>query len=81
MDRNCTACNINIDKHSYKNDRTVCKKCYNKMEIKRNNIISEKDEKDLLSTNKQIKDNRATVSASEKHRHVIIGTNNVGKTY
>ena len=27
--KNCSACNIKIDKDTYKKDRTICKNCYN----------------------------------------------------
>ena len=27
--RKCSKCNIKLDKDKYKNDRTVCKDCYN----------------------------------------------------
>ena len=48
MDRNCTACNVKIDKDNYKKDRTVCKSCYNE---KKKNCIK-------ISENKQFNDNR-----------------------
>ena len=37
MNRDCTACNIMIDKNIYKKDRTVCKTCYNKNKRKNKN--------------------------------------------
>ena len=29
LNKNCSACNIKIDRDNYKKDRTVCKDCYN----------------------------------------------------
>ena len=48
--------------------------------MKKFNIISKTDVKDLSISNKQIKDNKNTFSASENHRHVLIGHSNVDKT-
>ena len=36
--KNCSACNIKLDTNNYKNDRTVCKDCYNKKKRKTANI-------------------------------------------
>ena len=47
--------------------------------MKNINIISRKDVKDLSKSNKQIKDNKASVSASENHCHLFIGPSNVGR--
>ena len=44
-------------------------------------FASEKDAKDLSTSNKQINDNRASVSPYKNHRDVIIGPSDVGKTY
>ena len=79
--KNCTTCNMKSDKDNSKKDRTICKNCYNKKKRKINNIVLEKDAKDLSRSNKQIKDNKTSVSAYESHNHVIIGPSNVGKTY
>ena len=38
MNRNCSVCNIKIDKNNYLKNRTVCKSCYNKYRRKNNNI-------------------------------------------
>ena len=37
--KNCSACNINLDINNYKKDRTVCKDCYNKKK-KQNHYFS-----------------------------------------
>ena len=78
---NCSACNIKTDKDNYKKDRTNCNNCYNKKKTKNNNFFSEKDVKDLSTSDKEIKDNKASVSAYENHRHVNTGPSNVGKNY
>ena len=80
MDRNCTACNLKRDKDKHERDTTIFKNCYNKKKMKNNNFISEKDVKDISSSNKQIKDDNSIVSTSEFHRHVTIGPSNVGNT-
>ena len=58
---------------------TVFRKCYNKKKRKSNTFASEKDVKNISTSDKQIKDNKATVSATDNHRHVVIGPSNVGK--
>ena len=45
MNKNCTVCNINIDKDNYKKDRTVCKSCYNGKKRKNNNKTSHHNQK------------------------------------
>ena len=77
----CTAYNIEIDKHKYKKDRPICKNCFKKKKLENNNLVSEKDAKVVSSSNKQITDNKASVSAYGHHLHVIIDPSNVGKTY
>ena len=60
-------------------DRIACKCCYNKNRRKNNNntIIQNQQPKiDNINNN----DNNPSVSAYEKHRCVIIGPSNVGKT-
>ena len=38
--KNCSSCNIKLDKNNYKKDRTVCKDCYNKKKRKNKITIS-----------------------------------------
>ena len=86
--KNCSACNIKLDKDSYKTGRTGCKSCYSK---KRKNIISTliqnqqhiSSEKETSYSQHQpkIDNNNLSVSAYEKQHHVIIGPSNVGITY
>ena len=45
--KNCSACNIKLDKNNYKKDRTVCKDCYNKKKRKNNLIQQPKIENDI----------------------------------
>ena len=73
MDRNknCSACNIKVDKDNYKKDRTVCKDCYNKKKRENNN--------NTLIKNQQPKiDN---VNTNNNNRTLNIGISNSGKTY
>ena len=78
----CSACKIKIDENNYKKDRTVCKKCYNKKKRK-NEYNTSIHETKITNVNnkKQKQDNNPNVSTYEKHRHVIIGPSNVGKTF
>ena len=43
--KNCSACNIQLDINNYKKDRTVCRDCYNKKKRKNNLIQQPKIEK------------------------------------
>ena len=76
-----------IDINIYKKDRTVCKTCYNKNKRK-NNINTLPPNKNIENVNNKMqqknnnnKDNNPNVFTYENHRHVIIGTSNVGKTF
>ena len=81
MDQNGTAWYIKIVKVIFKKDRTFCKNSYNKKKITNVFIVSGKDVKDLSCPNKQTMDEKLRVSASEKHRQLMIGPSSVGKTY
>ena len=77
----CSACKIKIDENSYKKDRTVCKKCYNKKKRKKEYNTSIHETKITnVNNRKQKQVNNPNVSTYENHRHVIIGPSNVGKT-
>ena len=79
--KNCSACNIKLDKNNYKKDRTVCKDCYNKRKRK-NNINTLPPNKNNTSYQQpNIENVNNDVSTYENHRHVAIGPSNVGKTY
>ena len=39
--KNCSACNIKLDIDNYKNDRNVCRDCYNKKKRKHNLVQNE----------------------------------------
>ena len=81
MNRNCSACDIMIDINNYKNDRTVCKTCYNKNKRK-NNINTLPQNKNNTSYQQPDFENvNNKVSKFENHRHVIIGPSKVGKTF
>ena len=87
MNRSCTACNIMIDINKYKEDRTVCKTCYNENKRKNNNIILTPN--DLKTTSNKLdknienvsNNNNAIVSSYENRANVIVGPRDVGKTY
>ena len=82
MNRNCSACNINIDGNNYLRHRTICKKCHN--ENRRKNNINTITENEIDSTPQQPKIdkiNNNNVSTYENHANVNIGPRNVGKTY
>ena len=72
MDRNCSACNIKIDKNNYKKDRTVCKDCYIKKKRKNTNEITNSYHQPKVEN---VSDN------NNKNRTLIIGFSNCGKTY
>ena len=74
MNRNCSACNINLDENNYLKHRTICKKCHN--ENRRKNNINTIPQQPKI--NKVINNN---VSNFENRAFVVIGPRNVGKTY
>ena len=70
-----------IDKNNYKKDRTICKSCYNISRTK-NNINTLPPNKNNTSYQQpNIENVNNDVSTYENHRHVTIGTSNVGKTF
>ena len=81
MNRNCTACDIMIDKNNYKKDRTVCKTCYNKN--KRKNNIDKLPTKKINTSYQQpnIENVDNNPSTYENRANVVIGPTNIGKTY
>ena len=95
MNRNCTACNIMIDKNKYKRDRTVCKNCYKKNKGKnnfttlppnKNNTYYQQPNTENVDNKKNQKninnkDNNPNLSTYENRANVVIGPRNVGKTY
>ena len=80
MNRNCTVCDIKIDKSNYLKDRTVGKSCYNKNRRKNNNINTLIQSQQPKSDNSKDEDKKKTVD-SVKNRTLIIGCSNCGKTY
>ena len=82
MNRNCSACNINIDEKNYQRHRTICKKCHN--ENRRKNNSNTINENEIVTTPQQTKidkSNNNNVSTFENHACVVIGPRNVGKTH
>ena len=82
MNRNCSICNIKIDKNNYLKHKTVCKSCYNKNRRKNIKIEKEIHTKPQQQKIDNVNDpNNNIVSKYENHRYVVIGPSNVGKTY
>ena len=69
--KNCTACNIKLDKDNYKKDKTVCKDCYN---IKKRKYINK-----TLIQNQQPK--IENVNTNNNNRTLLVGSSFSGKTY
>ena len=55
--KNCSACNIKLDKDKYKEDRTVCKNFYNRKKRKNSNNTSHHNQepKVLITMTRTIK--------------------------
>ena len=68
MNRDCSACEIKIDKKKYKRDRTVCKSCYNKNKRKKT-IVSYQQPKTENGNN------------NNNHRTLMVGPSFSGKTF
>ena len=85
MNRNCSACNIIIDINNYKQDRTVCKSCYNENKRKNNNIILTPSKINTSYQQTNIENinnnNNGNVSKYENRANVVIDPRNVGKTF
>ena len=87
MNRNCSACNIMIDINNYKEDRTVCKTCYNKNKRTNNFNTLTPNKKNTsyqqpnIENDDSIKDNNPNLSTYENRANVVIGPRNVGKTF
>ena len=64
--KNCSACNIELNINNYKKDRTVCKDCYNKKKRKNNLIQQPKIENGNDFNN---------------NRTLLVGSSFAGKTY
>ena len=82
MNRNCSACNINLDEYNYLKHRTICKKCHN--ENRRKNNINTITENEIDTTTQQPKTDKIinnNVSKIQNRANVIFGPRNVGKTY
>ena len=54
MNRNCSVCNIKIDKNNYLKDRPVCKSCYINNGRKNNNNIIDNNSKSKVNNQKAI---------------------------
>ena len=75
--KNCSACNIKLDKNNYKKDRTICRDCYNKK--KRKNDIN------TLPPNKNIENvntpQQSKIENNNNNRTLLVGPSFSGKTY
>ena len=77
MNRVRNTCNIEIDENNYMIDRTVCKKCYNKNRRKNNKQNHQPKIEHVYNNN----DSNNSVPTYENHACVVIGPQNVGKTF
>ena len=83
MDRNCTACNIKIDKNDHKKDGTVFKRCHNKKKRKHTTVFqnqqrtSSGDENCVSHQHSKIEKN----TNNENNGSLVIEFSNYGKTY
>ena len=83
MNRNCSKCNIKIDKKNYLKNRTLCRSCYNKNRRKNtiiNNEISITSQQPKNDNNIN-KDDNTIIATHENHAYVVVGPRNNGKTY
>ena len=71
--KNCSVCNIKLDKNNYKKDRTVCRDCYNKKKRK-NNLIQNKI---TISHQPKIEN----YNNNNNNRTLLVGPSFSGKTY
>ena len=73
--KNCSVCNIKLDKDNYKKDRTGCKECYNKKKRKnsKNNLI----QNEMNTSYQQSKLNSINVNNGT----LLVGPSFSGKTY
>ena len=67
--KNCSVCNIKLDKNNYKKDKTVCKECYNKKKRKNNLVQNE-----ITTSHQQPK-------IENNNRTLLVGPSFSGKFY
>ena len=78
MNRNCSVCEIKIDKNNYLKDGTVCKSCYNKNRRKNNNNTPTPNK---ITTSHQQPKIENVNNNKNKNRSLIIGLSNCGISY
>ena len=81
--KKCTVCNIKIEKDNYKNDRNICKNCYNINGKKYKNNKKQKIQviNSVINTNNYTKKKEVVDSVHNNYnRTLIIGFSNCGKT-
>ena len=71
--KNCSVCNIKLDINNYKNDRIVCKDCYNERKRKNNLIQNE-----ITISHQQPK--IANGNNNNNNRTLLVGPSFSGKT-
>ena len=73
--KNCSACNIKLDKNNYKKDRTICRDCYNKKKRKINiNTLPPNKIIENVNTPQQSK-------FENNNRTLLVGPSFSGKSY
>ena len=82
MKRNCSVCNIKIDKNNYIKNETVSNSCYKKNRRKNinNNSLIQNQQSKSDNNNEDNKKRRKVVN-SVNSRTVLIGFSNCRKTY
>ena len=72
--KNCSVCNVKLDIDNYKNDRTVCRDCYNKKKRKNNLVQNEI----TISQQQPIIENG---NNNNNNRTLLVGPSFSDKTY
>ena len=83
--KNCSACNIKLDKNNYKKDRTVCRDCYNEKKRK-NNVNTLPPNKSNTSYHQPFIENvntpqQSKIENNNNNRTLLVGPSFSGKTY
>ena len=77
MNRDCSVCNIKVDKNTYLKNRSVCKSCYN-TNRRRNKNSTITQNKNVTSDQQPKIEN---VNKNNNNRNLTIGFSNCGKAY
>ena len=83
--KKCTVCNIEIDEDNCKEDRIICKNCYNINRKKYHKNEKKRKYDDSMNNVEKPKidnvNNKINVPTHENQTYVVIGPRNVGKTF